>query len=91
MAFVAQAEEYISRLEDQAGENLFDPRNYTFNQNLDYLEQLIAQSKEKLTQKQFDKAYVGFRRFQIVLSHFQRYNFFGNDTDQINKYNNVTY
>lgn len=83
------AEDYITVLEDRAGRDMYDPSKYTFQQNKQYLDTLVSQSKEKAQNKQYDDAYVGFRRFQILLSILQQRNLFSNDDSLIIKYNEV--
>ena len=39
VVFSTNPEEYISRLEEYANQNLFDPSQFSFDSNLEYLNQ----------------------------------------------------
>ena len=66
--YLRSPEECISQLEDIANKDLFDPSQYTFDANLKYLDSLIKMSKECSLKGNLEDGYIGFRRFQIVLS-----------------------
>lgn len=89
MDSISATEEYISKLEDRAGRDMYDPCKFSLAQNMEYLDNLILSAREKANQKQYDEAYIGFRRFQIVLSIVQQHGLFSEDDQQIMKYNEV--
>ena len=41
LVYLTTPEDYIARLEEYANQDLFDPSRFSFDSNLEYLDQLI--------------------------------------------------
>ena len=89
LVFMTTPDEYISRLEDIANKDMFNPSDYSFDTLLKYLDNLIAMSKKCAMEKQFEDAYIGFRRFQIVLNSLQMHNLYNSEDERIQNLNSV--
>ena len=87
--YLRSAEEYVSRLEEMAKKDLFDPSKYTFDANIKYLDSLIKMSKECSLKGNLEDGYIGFRRFQIVLSCLQQHNLYDPEDPHIKQLNMV--
>ena len=89
LVFMTTPDEYISRLEDVANKDMFNPSDYSFDTLLKYLDNLIAMSKKCAMEKHFEDAYIGFRRFQIVLNSLQMHNLYNAEDERIQNLNSV--
>lgn len=89
LVFMTTPDEYISRLEDIANKDMFNPSDYSFDKLLQYLDNLIAMSKKCALEKKFEDAYIGFRRFQIVLNSLQMHNLYNSEDERIQNLNSV--
>lgn len=87
--YMRSAEEYMSRLEEMAKKDLFDPSQYTFDANIKYLDSLIKMSKECSLKGNLEDGYIGFRRFQIVLSCLQQHNLYDPEDPHLKQLNMV--
>lgn len=83
-------EEYISKLEDIANKDMFDPRRFSFDAILQYLDQLIQVAKGCTLKNNLNDGYIGFRRFQIVLNCLQQHNLYNPEDKRIQSLNIVT-
>lgn len=86
---VVSPEEYIRDLEDRASKELFDPRQYTFDSNVKYLNDLVQSSKMYASNHDYDNAYIGFRRFQIVLNCLAKHQLYDPGDSRIQTLNTV--
>ena len=82
-------EEYVSKLEDIANKDMFDPRRYSFDAILQYLDQLIQVAKGCTLKNNLNDGYIGFRRFQIVLNCLQQHNLYNPEDKRIQSLNTV--
>lgn len=89
MSYNRVIEEHFSKLEDQAGRDLYDPSKLTVTQNKEFLDNLIIKAKEKTKSKEYDEAYVCFRRFQILINIIQQRGLFDNNNEEIIYYSSV--
>ena len=89
LVFMTTPEEYISCLEDVANKDMFNPSQYPFDTILQYLDQLIDMSKKCAAERKYEDAYIGFRRFQIVLNSLQIYNLYNPEDPRIQQLNSV--
>ena len=89
LVYLTTPEDYISRLEEYANQNLFDPSRFSFDSNLEYLNQLIAIARDCATNGKIEDAYIGFRRYQIVLNILQKHNLYDPNDQRIKTLNIV--
>ena len=86
---VLSPEKYINNLEDSANKDLFDPRQFTFDSNVKYLADLVQTAKEYALNNDHDNAYIGFRRFQIILSCLEKHQLYDPEDSRIQMLNTV--
>lgn len=91
VVFSTNPEEYISRLEEYANQNLFDPSRFSFDSNLEYLNQLVLIAKDCAKNDKMEDAYIGFRRYQIVLNILQKHNLYDPNDPRIESLNRVRF
>ena len=89
LVYLTTPEDYISRLEDYANQNLFDPSCFSFDSNLEYLNQLLEIAKDCAAKDKIEDAYIGFRRYQIVLTILQKHNLYDPNDARIRTLNIV--
>lgn len=85
----AEVDNHFSQLEDQAGRDLYDPSRLNVSQNKEFLDNLMIKAKDLVKQKNYDDAFICFRRYQILLNIIQQLRLFDNNSDEIVKYNEV--
>ena len=88
-SFVLSPEKYINNLEESANKDLFDPRQFTFDSNVKYLADLVQKAKGYAMNNDYDNAYIGFRRFQIILSCLEKHQLYDPEDSRIQTLNMV--
>ena len=89
LVYLTTPEDYITRLEEYANQDLFDPSRFSFDSNLEYLDQLIDIAKKCAQSGKYEDAYIGFRRYQIVLNILQKHNLYDPNDQRIKTLNIV--
>ncbi|KAK8791555.1 hypothetical protein WA588_001560, partial [Blastocystis sp. NMH] len=71
--------------------DMFDPRRFSFDAILQYLDQLIQVAKGCTLKNNLNDGYIGFRRFQIVLNCLQQHNLYDPEDTRIQSLNTKSF